>query len=113
MITRSSFIRAAALSVIALNLASAHAAEPQVAITIEAHKFTPAEVRVPANQRVKLLVLNKDDAPEEFESKALNVEKVVAPGSRATIFVGPLKPGRYSFVGEYHESTAQGVLIAE
>lgn len=31
----------------------------------------------------------------------------------ARIFVGPLKPGRYPFFGEFHEKTAQGVLIAE
>jgi hypothetical protein len=25
----------------------------------------------------------------------------------------PLDPGRYPFMGEYHEDTAQGVVIAE
>jgi hypothetical protein len=27
--------------------------------------------------------------------------------------VGPLKPGRYEFIGEYHADTAKGVLVAE
>ncbi|MEO8161208.1 MAG: cupredoxin domain-containing protein [Arenimonas sp.] len=28
------------------------------------------------------------------------------------IFLGPLKPGRYPFFGEFHMQTAQGALIA-
>jgi len=27
--------------------------------------------------------------------------------------IGPLKPGRYSFIGEYNEATAKGTVIAE
>jgi hypothetical protein len=113
MLARSLIVRAAAFVLTAFSVAYAYAEEAQATLTIEGHKFTPAEVRVPANQRVKLLVTNKDDTPEEFESQELRVEKVIAAGGRATVFVGPLKPGRYSFVGEYHESTARGVLIAE
>jgi plastocyanin len=60
----------------------AHAADLEVALTIQAHKFTPAEVRVPAGQRIKLLVLNKDDTPEEFESAQLGREKVIPGGSQ-------------------------------
>jgi hypothetical protein len=29
------------------------------------------------------------------------------------IFVGPLKPGRYSFMGEFNAKTAQGLIIAK
>jgi plastocyanin len=94
-------------------LQSVQAADTEVSIVIQNHKFTPSEVRVPAGQRVKLLVLNKDDTPEEFESAELGREKVIPAGNRATIFVGPLKAGRYPFVGEFHQSTAQGVIIAE
>ena len=43
----------------------------------------------------------------------LNREKVIAGKSTATIFVGPLKAGRYSFVGEYNEKTATGVVVAK
>ena len=89
------------------------AAEPEVLLVIREHKFEPAEVKVPANQRVKLVVHNQDATPEEFESHALNREKVVPPRSKATIYIGPLKPGRYPFVGEFHEATAKGVILAE
>ena len=92
---------------------SALAAEPQVLLVIKNHQFAPAELKVPAGQRVKLLVHNQDTTPEEFESHDLNREKVIPAGSTATIFIGPLKPGRYSFVGEFHETSAKGVVIAE
>jgi hypothetical protein len=29
------------------------------------------------------------------------------------VLIGPLKPGTYDFVGEQHEDTAQGRLLAE
>lgn len=89
------------------------AAEPEVLLVIKDHKFQPAEVKVPANQRIKLVVHNQDSTPEEFESHTLNREKVIPGGAKATIYVGPLKPGRYGFYGEYNEKTAQGALVAE
>lgn len=101
------------LAILLFAAAAAQAADTEVQLTIQAHKFIPAEVRVPAGQRIKLLVLNKDDTPEEFESKELNREKIIPGGNRATIFIGPLTPGRYPFFGEFHQSTAQGVVIAE
>lgn len=104
----------AALAASALCVAgSALAAEPEFTLVIKNHRFEPAELKVPANQRVKLIVHNQDGTPEEFESHALNREKVVPAGAKTTIFVGPLKPGRFDFVGEYHEATAKGTLVAE
>lgn len=92
---------------------SAWAADNEFALTIREHRFEPAELRVPANTKIKLVVHNQDSTAEEFESHELNREKVIAPGAKANIFVGPLKPGRYPFVGEFNEKTARGVLIAE
>jgi hypothetical protein len=37
----------------------------------------------------------------------------VAGHSSGNVRLRPLKPGRYPFMGEYHSSTAQGVVIAE
>lgn len=82
-------------------------------VTIKDHRFTPAEVKVPANKRVTITVVNDDPTPEEFESKVLKVEKVIAGKAKGTVRIGPLKPGRYPFVGEYHEDTAKGAVIAE
>ena len=89
------------------------AAEPEVLLVIKNHRFEPAELKVPAGQRVKLTVHNQDSTPEEFESHKLNREKVIPPGAKVVIFIGPLKPGKYDFVGEYNEKTAKGVVIAE
>jgi hypothetical protein len=87
--------------------------EPEFALTIRNHRFEPAEIRVPANMKVRLVVDNQGGGPEEFDSHALNREKVIPGKSRATLFIGPLSPGRYPFMGEFNASTAQGVVVAQ
>ena len=89
------------------------AADDEFRLVIQDHRFQPIEVTVPAGKKVKLIVENRDATPEEFDSKALNREKVIPGKSTATIFIGPLKPGRYPFVGEYNEKTAQGAVVAK
>lgn len=101
------------LILITLVAANALAADQDLIVVIRNHKFEPAEVRVPAGQKIKLIVHNQDNTPEEFESHELNREKVIAPGAKANIFIGPLQPGRYPFFGEFHEQTARGMVIAE
>ena len=96
-----------------LTVASTVAAgeEPEVKLAIEAHKFAPAELLVPSGAKVKLVVENRDKTPEEFESYALNREKIIAPGQTAIIYIGPLKPGRYEFFGDFNPATARGWLV--
>ena len=89
------------------------AADPEVLLLIRNHRFEPSELKVPAGQRIKLVVHNQDATPEEFESHSMNREKLIPGGAKATIFIGPLKPGRYAFVGEYNEATAKGTVVAE
>ena len=89
------------------------AGEPEYILTIRDHHFTPSELRVPINKKIKLIIDNQDATAEEFESHALNREKVIPPKSKAPVFIGPLKPGRYPFVGEFNAKTAKGVIIAE
>ena len=96
-----------------LNMGAAAALADDYVLTIKDHRFTPAEIKVPANQRVMLTVVNEDATPEEFDSSALKVEKVVAGKSKGVVRIGPLKPGRYPFIGEYNEATAKGVVVAE
>src|ERR1044072_6062258 len=86
------------------------ASAQEFSLVIRDHRFEPAEIKIPAGKRVAITVANEDATPEEFESSALKVEKVIAGKSKATVRVGPLKPGRYEFVGEYHADTAKGVL---
>ncbi len=92
---------------------AALAETPAYTITIKEHRFVPAELTVPARQRIKLVVDNQDATPEEFESHELRVEKVVPGGTKGTVSVGPLEPGTYPFFGEFHETTAQGKLHAK
>jgi Cupredoxin-like domain len=102
------------ISIVGLLAAGAASARADdYVLTIKDHRFSPTEIRVPANQRVTITVVNEDATPEEFESNPMKVEKVIAGKSRAVVRIGPLKPGRYPFIGEYHEATAKGVVIAE
>lgn len=84
-----------------------------VQTTIKDHRFSPAEIRVPANKPLVIVVRNLDPTPEEFESQTLRVEKVVAGNSEITIKVRPLVPGRYRFYGDFNQATANGALVAE
>ena len=109
-------LRRLALPMIALPVLLAAApvlADPTIAVRIKDHKFTPAEITVPANTPVVLNVTNADNLAEEFDSNDLKIEKVIAGGQMGVVRLRPLKPGRYSFMGEYHAKTAQGVVIAK
>ncbi|NJD32222.1 MAG: cupredoxin domain-containing protein [Gammaproteobacteria bacterium] len=103
----------AATTLWCLLAAPAQAGEPEFSLVIQDHRFTPAELRVPAGQKIRLVIENKDPTPEEFESYQLNREKVVPGNGRIVVFVGPLKPGKYEFFGEFNMATARGWLIAE
>lgn len=89
------------------------AADGDYTIVIKDHRFQPAELAVPSGKKIKLVVDNQDATPEEFESHELNREKVIAGHSSATIFIGPLQPGRYPYFGEFHADTAKGVIVAK
>jgi len=89
------------------------AADTEFSLVIKNHRFQPTEVTVPAGKKIKLKIENQDSTPEEFESHVLNREKVISGNSSAVILIGPLSPGRYKFVGEFHEKTAQGVIVAQ
>jgi FTR1 family protein len=77
------------------------------------HRFEPDRIQVPANTKFQLHVKNTDDTADEFESVDLNREKLVTPGQTITVFLGPLSPGEYKFFGDFHQDTAQGVLVAK
>ncbi len=89
------------------------AGEPEFALALEGHKFTPDRLEVPAGRKVKLLVANKDATPEEFESEDLRIEKVIPGKSTGLVYLGPLQPGEYKYIGEYNEKTAHGMIVAK
>jgi plastocyanin len=81
-------------------------------IEIESLRFRPDTLVVPAGKKIKLEIRNLDRTPEEFESYDLNREKVVMGRGTIKVFVGPLKAGTYRFFGDFHQDTAQGVIVA-
>ena len=105
-----------ALAITAANffpVSSAVAADSELSLVIKNHMFEPSELKVPANQRIKLNIQNLDKTAEEFESHSMKKEKVIPAGGKAVIFLGPLKPGSYEFIGEFNPKTAKGLVIAE
>lgn len=82
-------------------------------IVIRDHKFLPEEITVPAGEKIKLIIDNQDPTPEEFESHDMNREKIIRGRKKATIYVGPLKPGKYHYFGEFNMDTANGYIIAK
>ena len=109
MLLRIMLVLAAFVS--AMLMTGAANAEEAYVIIIKEHRMNPVELQIPAGQKVKLLVDNQDATPEEFESHTLNREKIIPGNAKATIFIGPLKPGTYEFFGDFHQETAQGRII--
>ena len=75
MIRLSGGVMAAAVLSLSLSALPAHAEEPTaVELTIKDHKFTPAEIHVPAGKPTVITIHNQDTTAEEFDSSALKVE---------------------------------------
>ncbi len=96
-----------------ISLTAFAAGEPEFSLVIENHKFAPDRNEVPAGKKVKINIENKDATSEEFEMNNPKIEKVIPAKSKGSVYVGPLKAGEYKFVGEFHESTAKGVIVAK
>ena len=92
---------------------TAAASEPVIELLIRNHQFEPAVVKIPAQTKVKVVIKNLDPTPEEFESYSLKREKIIPGNGTATLFIGPLAPGSYAFVGEFNEATAKGEVVVE
>ncbi len=100
---------------IALSVAGASAADtpPELALTLDQHRFSPEELRVKANAPFVLVITNKDKEDEEFEMSSLRIEKIVPGGKTLQLKMPALKPGTYQFIGDFNEKTAKGRIVAE
>ena len=115
-------MRPAVLSLLALLLAAAPAAalgaapgaaaQPEYQLHVGPAGFTPAELNVPAGQKIVLHITNTGTGPAEFESTDLNREKVVPAGDRVIVYVGPLRPGTYVFFDDFHPRL-RGRIVAK
>jgi len=97
-----------ALIIFAIN---ALAKRPEYVIELKDHLFFPEQLQIPANKKVKLVIYNRDDSVEEFDSFDLNREKVLYPNKKAVIYIGPLPAGTYRFFGEFHPNSAKGSIV--
>jgi hypothetical protein len=106
---------AGAILALALALAGAGRAEDlqTYTLTLQGHRFTPAEIHVPSGKPFIVSVTNLDDTADEFDMQRPAVEKVVPPGGEGKVRIRPLAPGRFPFTGEFHADTARGVIVSE
>jgi hypothetical protein len=105
-------LRITAAAVSALLLAAPVLADEPLHLVIRDHKFVPERLEAPAGVKFKVLVKNEGESPSEFESFELNREKVVNAGQEITVFLGPLDPGEYKFIDDFHQET-KGVLVVK
>jgi uncharacterized cupredoxin-like copper-binding protein len=83
------------------------------ALTLKNHRFTPAEIHVPAGKPFFIAIANQDDTADEFEMHNPAIEKMIPPGDQGKVRMRPLGPGRFPFFGDFHQDTAQGVIVSE
>ena len=105
--------RAFVVSTFILAAGTAYADQAPITLTLKDHHFTPAEITLPADSQVTLLVTNADTTPAEFESDDFNAEKVLVAGQQEKIEVGPFKPGTYEFHDEYNEDVSKSRIIVK
>ena len=109
---RTRIVAVAALLALVVGTPAARA-DDTIQLEFRQHRFVPERLVVPAHVKFRLIIKNNDDTPDEFESTALNREKLVPAGQSVTVFLGPLEPGEYKFFGDFHQDTAKGVMIAQ
>jgi hypothetical protein len=81
-------------------------------LVLQDHKFSPAELHVPAAKPFWIVIANNEDAADEFEMGAPALEKIIQPGAEGRVRVRPLAPGRYTFFDDFHPD-AKGAIVAE
>lgn len=106
-------LRATIVLLTAISLAAPAMAADDYVLTIKDHRFTPETLEIPADRKVRIVIRNLDATPEEFDSDELHREKVIAAGREAVIFIGPLGPGIYRFIGEFNPATAKGQVVVK
>lgn len=80
-------------------------------LSVKNKAFAPAEITIPAGQKVKLVIKNEEPETIEFESHQLNREKIIPAGKEAFVFIGPLDAGTYSFFNEFHPATTGTIVV--
>lgn len=74
--------------------------------------FVPDTLTIPAGQRVKIMVMNKDAMPAEFESNDFHAEVVIPGQIELPVHIRSLEPGTYHFFNDFHPES-KGTLIVK
>jgi hypothetical protein len=86
--------------------------EPAPVLRFDGHSFSPRELVVPAGSRLRLRIVNAGSDAIEFESLALNRERVVPPGEEVVLYLPALDRGAYRFVDDFHREAGEGTITA-
>jgi hypothetical protein len=62
---------------------------------------------------IAITLKNEDESFQGFDSDARRTDKIVTAKGKVTIKFEPLATVRYPFRDEFHDATAQGVLVVE
>jgi hypothetical protein len=113
--SRSAFIKKISISlfmslILSLNVWAKRA---EYIVELKDYLFSPSVIKIPSNEKIKLIIYNRDTTPEEFDSFDLNREKVIFPNKKAVIFIGPLPEGKYQFFGEFNPNSAKGTIVVK
>ena len=84
-----------------------------VSLTMKGGRLVPETLEIPAATRTKIVVRNEGPGPAEFESRALRLEKVLAPGATSFVVVAPQRPGEYDMFDEFHPATGKGRIVVK
>lgn len=96
------------LAILALLSTAGYAEE--LVITVKDSQFSPVELTIPVNQKVKITVKNLDSKPAEFESYSLHREKIISANSDAIIFVGPVDAGEYEYFNDFNPKVKAKII---
>ena len=103
----------AAFAFVGLATAAAHADSNPIELRYEGHRFSPANLTVPAGEAVTIRVVNASNETIEFESFRLNREKAVQPGEAIAVRLPALSAGSYDFYDDFHQDVPQGSIVAK
>src|SRR5437899_12874445 len=106
MLRQRVFVGALILSVVAWGTPARSADPPEIPLTIENHRFTPEAITVTAGTSFVLVITNKDATPEEFESHAPRIEKVIQAAKALRLRMPALKQGTDNLDGDLNQTTA-------
>ncbi len=103
----------AVVTFVGIATAAANADGNPIELRYEGHRFSPANLTVPAGEALTIRVVNASNETIEFESFRLNREKAVQPGETIVVRLPALSPGSYDFYDDFHQDVPQGSIVAK